>query len=99
MAIPKHDQVDVSGSFDIEANIERAIQSSKAEEAAKEDSQLGSGKQEALAKLHMKKSPSVVELEFSGNKRTGKKNSERRSPERLDTDEPLETCTEDQSHQ
>ena len=81
--------VDVSGSFDIEAN----LQSSKKEEPQKEDSQLGSGKQAALTKQHMKKSPSVQELEF-----TDKKGSERRSPDRLDSEmEPLESYT-DLSH-
>ena len=90
MAIKNDDKIDVSGSFDIEANIEKAIKSQKKEEP-KEDSILGSGvesgKQEALAKLHMKKSPSVEELEFSANKGTNKSRSVKKSPDRLDRSE------------
>ena len=102
MAIKGNDKVDVSGSFDIEANIEKAIQAKQ--EETKVESQLGSGKesgkQEALSKLHMKKSPSLEELEFSAKKDTNRSRSEKKqSPDRLDTDEPLESCTEDQSRQ
>ena len=60
-----NNQIDISGSYEIEPN----VCSVKKEEPAKEDSQLGSGKQEALAKNHMKKSPSLEELEFTGNKK------------------------------
>jgi len=48
----------------------------------------------------MKKSPSLEELEFSGKKDTNRSRSEKKmSPDRLDTDEPLESCTEDMSRQ